>query len=86
MVFPKGRIERVKANCQFALHSRRDFYCFKASRRDMLNPSENQPRRNEGREEFFRFFLRALRFFVVDFHFFRAPIHCDMNDPSLGSI
>ena len=33
----------------------------------MERASENQPRRNEEREDTFRF-LRALRFFVVDFH------------------
>jgi hypothetical protein len=29
--------------------------------------NENQPRRNEGREDFFYFFLRSLRFFAVIF-------------------
>jgi hypothetical protein len=35
--FHKDRMERIKANCQFALHSLRDFHFFKASHRDTLN-------------------------------------------------
>src|SRR5262245_45313346 len=32
---------------------------------------------------FFPFFLRLLRFFVVDFHSFCRVAHCDMNDSLL---
>jgi hypothetical protein len=32
-------MEWIKANCQFALPSRRDFHYFKASHRDMNDPS-----------------------------------------------
>jgi hypothetical protein len=39
-VFPKGRIEGIKANCQFALPSRRDFHSFRASQRDMKAPQK----------------------------------------------
>src|SRR5262245_50462686 len=38
---PERRIEGVKANCQFALPSRRDFHSFRAARSVMFNSSEN---------------------------------------------
>jgi hypothetical protein len=44
------------------------------------SPAENQPRRNEEDEERATNNLRALRFFVVDFHFFSRAAHCRMND------
>jgi hypothetical protein len=40
LIFPKVRIERVKANCQFALPSRRDFHYFRALHRDMKAPGK----------------------------------------------
>jgi hypothetical protein len=40
----------------------------------MTTSSENQPRRNEEHEGFFWFFLRSLRFFVVDSHGFWASL------------
>jgi hypothetical protein len=49
-------------------------------RSDMNDSSENQPRRNEVHEGFFWSFLRPLRFFVVDFHCFRASQR-DMKAP-----
>ena len=35
LVFPKDRIEGLRANWKIALPSRRDFYSFRASQRDM---------------------------------------------------
>jgi len=49
------------------------FILFQASQRDLKAPAKNQPRRNEEREEGTERNLRALRFFVVDFHYFGAP-------------
>jgi hypothetical protein len=37
LVFPKDRIEGIKANCQFALPSRRDFHSFRASQHDIMS-------------------------------------------------
>jgi hypothetical protein len=48
--FPKDRIEGVKANCQFALPSSRDFHSFKASQRHMKALAENNKERSHRRE------------------------------------
>jgi len=53
----------------------------KIARRFYILSPENQPRRNEEREVKQKN-LRALRFFVVDFHCLSRVVHCDMNDPS----
>jgi hypothetical protein len=44
LVFPKYRIEGVKANCQFALHSRRGFHF--SGRRNLTSRLLSQPQRS----------------------------------------